>query len=114
MNYQDYKPCIDACAQCAEVCQYCASMCLKEEDVNAMAHCVQLNMECEAICNAAVQLMSLGSQYSESICKICAQVCNRCAGECEKYDIEHCRDCAAACRKCAEECQLMSVHLDFV
>ena len=61
MNYHDYKTCIEACAQCAEVCSYCASMDLKEDDVNEFAGCIQRNLECAAICHAAVQMMSLSA-----------------------------------------------------
>ncbi|MGZ4098418.1 MAG: four-helix bundle copper-binding protein [Bacteroidia bacterium] len=88
------------------MCNHCASMDLKETGQN-MNRCAQLDMECAAVCYAAAQLMSLGSEHSKAICKICADLCNQCAEECEKYDDEHCKECAEACRKCAKECSKM-------
>ena len=39
-----------------------------------MAKCIQLDMECAAICYAAAQLMSLGSEKAKDICRICADI----------------------------------------
>jgi hypothetical protein len=72
-----------------------------------MAHCIQLDMECAAICYAAAQLMSLGSSKAVELCRICAEMCEACAAECEKHENEHCQECAKVCRQCAEECRRM-------
>lgn len=72
-----------------------------------MAPCIQLDMECAALCYAAAQLMSMGSERANAVCKICAEACDACADECSKHENEHCKACAAACRKCAEECRNM-------
>lgn len=72
-----------------------------------MARCIQLDMECAAICYSAAQLMSLGSAKAKEVCAICADICESCAEECGKHDNEHCRKCADFCRKCAEECRAM-------
>jgi len=102
-----YKASIDACLQCAAACDYCASSCLKELDVNQMAKCMQLDMECAAICRTAAQLMSIESDYANAVCQLCADVCNACASECKKHDMDHCQRCAEACSGCAEECSSM-------
>ena len=73
-----------------------------------MAQCIQLDMECAAICYAAAQLMSLGSKEAPALCKICADICTACGDECAKHDNDHCRECAEMCHKCAEECRKMS------
>ena len=72
-----------------------------------MAKCIQMDMECAALCYAAAQLMSLGSVHAEAICKLCAEVCKACAEECKKHNNAHCQECAAACSKCADECSKM-------
>src|SRR5688500_2326224 len=96
MHYPDYKnTCIDACLRCAAICNHCASSCPKEEHVAMMAPCIQLDMECAAICDAAAQLMSLGSDRSKEFCRLCAEVGEACATECEQHDNDHCRECAA-------------------
>lgn len=107
MNYLDYKNCIDACLQCGGICNHCASMDLQEKDSAMMSRCVQLDMECAAICLATAQLMSLGSDFAKDICKLCADICKKCGDECEKHDHEHCKECAEACRKCEQACRSM-------
>ena len=72
-----------------------------------MAACIQLDMECAAICYAAAQLMSLGSERAADICKICAEICEACGNECGKHHTEHCQECARACKACAEACRNM-------
>jgi hypothetical protein len=81
---------------------------LQEEDVKMMAKCIQLDMECAAICYASAQLMSIGSSKSKDVCNICADICDACAAECSKHEIEHCKECAEACKQCAEECRAMA------
>jgi hypothetical protein len=69
-----------------------------------MNRCVQLNMECAAICNACGQLMSIESEKVPAVAKICAEMCRACADECSRYDHPHCKVCAEACHRCAELC----------
>ena len=104
MNYHHYQRYIDACLHCAAICNHCASSCLKEEDTAMMARCIQLDMECAIVCNAAAQLMSLGSELAPDAIKLAIDFCERCAEECEKHDNLHCEECAKACRNCAEKC----------
>jgi len=73
-----------------------------------MAKCIELDMECAAICTAAAQLMSLGSDKAREVCSICAFLCKTCADECGKHSHLHCQECAAACRECAYECSQMA------
>jgi len=108
MNYHEYKECIDACNNCIAICNHCISSCLQEEDVEKMAECIRLDLECITICKAAVDLMSTGSRFAPAICQICADVCIACADECRKHSHEHCQECADACRQCAEECMHMA------
>src|ERR1700679_1670146 len=107
MGYHEHQDCIDPLLKCVAMCNHCASSCLKEEDVKMMAKCIQLDMECAALCYAAAQLMSLGSSYAKHIGHHCAEICMECAEECRKHDNEHCRECAEACRECAQVCVAM-------
>jgi hypothetical protein len=106
--YLAYKTCIEACLECVEACSYCASSCLQENDVDHMAQCIRLDLECAAICRAAADLMTYGSQHANAVCQVCADICHACAEECEKHNMEHCRQCAIICRNCAEECLSMA------
>jgi len=74
-----------------------------------MAGCIQLDMECVALCYAAAQLMSLGSEQAGALCRICAERCEACAAECGRHaHSAHCRECAEACMHCADECRKMA------
>ena len=108
MSHEKFQDCIDACVACAVECSHCATECLKEEDVKMMARCIQLDMECAAVCYASAQLMSLGSNIAKELCRICAGICRECGEECSKHQDEHCQECARLCRECAEECSRMA------
>ena len=69
-----------------------------------MATCIQLDMECSALCYAAAQLMSVGRSRAQQMCRICSQMCSDCSAECSKHQNDHCQECAAVCKKYAEEC----------
>lgn len=108
-NYHQYQSCIDACLRCAAICNHCASSYLQEADIKMMARCIQLDMECAALCYAAAQVMSLGGQTAEQLCRVCADICQACGDECARHQqMEHCRECADACHRCAEECRRMA------
>ena len=70
--------------------------------------CIQLNLECAAMCNAVAQLMSLGSEHIKELAKICAVMCDDCAEECNRHMSDHCRETADVCTKCADECELVA------
>src|SRR5690606_2792578 len=104
----DFRACIDACMNCALACDNCAAACLQEQDVKMLADCIRTDMECSTVCKAAVELMVQKSSFAKDLCRLCAQVCDRCAAECEKHEHGHCRQGAEACRRCAEECRKMA------
>jgi hypothetical protein len=105
--FNEYQSCIEACSQCEIACEQCATGCMKEPNANEMIACIRLDLECAAICRAAVQIMNLESNHANSVCQVCADICIACAEECEKHEHEHCRHCAKMCRECAAECLSM-------
>lgn len=72
-----------------------------------MVKCIQLTMECAVICYAVAQMLSLGSTKTKAICRLCATLCESCANECAKHQLNHCQECAVLCRQCAVECRNM-------
>lgn len=84
-----------------------AAACLNE-DANAMARCIALDIDCAQICRVAAGFMARGSQSVADICRACAAVCDACAAECAQHQMEHCQRCADACRQCAEACRRMA------
>ncbi len=107
MAHEQYTTCIEACNSCADACDHCATACLAEENPKHMARCIALDMDCAAICRMAAGFMARDSEFVESLCNLCAEICDACGAECGKYDMQHCQDCAQACRRCAEECRAM-------
>lgn len=114
MTNQQFKEYIDACVACAVACSYCATECLKEENPKNLAKCIQLDLECAAICRSAAEVMSLRSQFSAHLRRVCADACIACAQECEQHaqmGMDHCRECAEACRHCADICEQMATSV---
>lgn len=108
MSNQQYASCIEACNACADACDFCAASCLQEQDVKMMARCIALDMDCAQICRLAAGYMARGSEFAKAVCKLCADVCEACSGECRKHQMSHCQQCAAACQRCADECRRMA------
>lgn len=106
-GYHQYKLCIDACLNAAALCTHCANACVKEDDPKMMVDCIQLSMECAALCFATAQLMSLGSATAKDLARLCAALCDRCADECSKQSSDHCLECAQACTQCADACEVV-------
>lgn len=108
MAHEKYAECIQACNQCADACDHCSVACLEEANVQEMARCIQLDIDCAALCRLAAGFMARGSEFASVICSACADLCEACAEECEKHQHDHCKRCAQACRNCAEVCREMA------
>jgi hypothetical protein len=104
----EFNVCIQACHACAVACDHCSTACLQEDDPRMMARCIELDMECAAICRLAAASMARGSEFAEDVCALCADICEACGSECGKHPMEHCQDCAQACMRCAQECRDMA------
>jgi hypothetical protein len=104
MHHLKFEDCIEACNACSVACNYCSTACLQEPDVQKMARCIALDMDCAGICAFAAAAMARGSQHAKAICMLCASICKSCGDECAKHDAEHCQQCAKACHGCADAC----------
>ena len=106
--HEQHQACINACTRCAVECEHCFTACLKETDLQARTHCVELLRDCIDICLLAVSYMARGSDHAKPLCELCAQICAACGAECARFQDEHCQGCAAECRRCVEECNKMA------
>jgi hypothetical protein len=99
---------------CIEACYHCATKCLQCENAHIWVnrskdHRNTIRLDCADMCLVAAKMMSAKSIFSIDVCKLCAEICGKCAEECRNHtEIEHCEDCIEACLKCAEECRKMS------
>lgn len=104
--HQENQQLIHVINTCITECNHCATACLKEDDVKMLTRCIQLDLDCAAICNLAVNLISRDSEHAGLVIEECISICNACADECEKHrKMEHCKRCADICRKCADACR---------
>ncbi|MGE3148655.1 MAG: four-helix bundle copper-binding protein [Pseudorhodoplanes sp.] len=106
--------CIDACFECVETCTACADACLSEKQIETLASCIRLNLDCAAVCTATGSIMSRANkrgnrQPLEAQLTTCIAFCRACGSECERHATmhKHCLVCAKACRACADACTEM-------
>lgn len=103
-----HSACIDACHACVVACNHCAVSCLQERNVQHMARCIALDLECAAACRFAVGAVSRQGEFMKVTCLLCADICDACAKECARHEVDHCQACAKACRLCADACRAMA------
>ena len=98
---------------CAKMCASCADASMAE--TMNMAQCIRLCLDCSDICEATARLglWQTGDDQPmlRELLELCARMCDACAGECEKHDMEHCKLCAQICRECAEDCRKAALSL---
>ena len=98
-------------ADCAQICTSCADACLAEPMVAELTRCIRLNLDCADVCLATSRVITRQTQPSATLwhdlLTACATICRLCAQECERHAAmhEHCRICAEHCRHCAEVCE---------
>lgn len=100
---------LNALSECIETCNNCYNSCLQEEDVKMLVRCIRLDRDCADICALTHSMLSSGSEFTNEIKKLCAEVCDACAQECSNHEHEHCRQCEEACRACSNACVGASV-----
>lgn len=102
---------IQACYECAQVSVGCADACLAEESVANLRDCIRLNLNCADICTATGKLVARQTRPDaklwQAMLNACIQACRSAAAECAKHQDkhEHCRICREVCERCADLCQ---------
>jgi hypothetical protein len=106
--------CIQECVACALACTSCADACLAEDQVEALVHCIRLNLDCADVCGTTGRVLTRQTSPEPRLAlhmlEACAQACRVCAEECERHAremdmMEHCRVCAETCRRCEQACE---------
>ena len=95
---------IDALATCVAKCEACTQECARQGDAT-LADCISLCADCSTLCQACMTLLARGSQFSNTLCLVCADACDGCAKECEDKGMT---ECAEACRATAKACRQMA------
>ena len=100
----NHEALIQTLLDCARACEVCAAICLDEQDVTLMAHCIELDRDCADICFLGAKLFLRDSEVAHQFLVVCEEACRRCAEECSLHNHEHCKRCAEACRRCEHAC----------
>ncbi|WP_257461775.1 four-helix bundle copper-binding protein [Archangium lipolyticum] len=106
---EEMRGCISNCISCSAVCLQTVTYCLQRGGKHAAPDHIRLLEDCVQICKTSADFMLRASPLHPRTCAVCAEVCERCAVECEKMgDDTTMKACAEACRRCAESCRKMS------
>lgn len=101
-QHQDF---IQKLAECAAACEYCSDQCLNEDDIAKMADCIRTDHDCADSCHVAINFVARGSSHAKEAVRFCQTLCKACADECDKHEAQHCKACAEACWACEEACK---------
>ena len=103
---RDLDECIRKCLECFRVCSQGFRYCLEKRGALADPHHVDTLMACAEICQVSADFMTRASEYHELIRGVCAEICESCARECERFkDDETMREVARVCRSTFDSCR---------
>src|SRR4051812_13064331 len=89
---------------CERACNTCYDACSREPGKDKLKICMMLDKECAGICNLTAILLESSSLNVPRFLKLCGEICEACAEECEKHPYAHCIECAKMCRHCSQLC----------
>jgi hypothetical protein len=103
----EMEECIRTCLECHQVCLHMAmTHCLEMGGEHTKPAHFRLMINCAEICQTSANFMLSGSDLHKLTCGVCAEVCARCADDCER--VGEMEDCVQICHRCAESCQRMA------
>jgi hypothetical protein len=109
----DQKELLQKLADCVAACEHCMDSCLGEQDIKMMVECIRTDRDCAKICSLTASFVASNSQFVGHILTICEDICNKCAQECEKHNMDHCQKCAQACHECAKACRVYADEMHY-
>lgn len=106
LEVQGERECIRLCRECHSSCLEAVSYCVRLQGYYAELGHLRLLEDCAKICEVTVDFMLRGSETRGALLELCADVSERCARDCERFDYDQrLLDGAAACRRCADGCR---------
>jgi len=103
--------CIEICLDCHKACLQTIPYCLQQGGMRAEPNHIRLMADCAEMCQTSANFMLRGSDLHHHTCGACAEVCERCAADCDRMsDDLRMAACAEECRRCAESCRAMAGH----
>lgn len=109
---EDMQRCIQLCQDCHARCIQLISHCLAVGGRHATPTHIRLLMDCAQLCTVTADFMARDSALHDRTCTVCAELCRRCAENCDQVSGEDqlVKQCAELCRRCAESCERMASH----
>jgi len=112
-THSDYSEqtlvCIQNCQDCHRACLQTLVYCMEQGGEHAAPDHLCLLTDCAEICQTSANFMLRASELHIHTCGACAQVCLRCAEDCERMgDDLRMKALADTCRHCAESCSAMA------
>ena len=106
----EMQGCIENCQDCHQACLEMLAYCLHKGGKHTEPAHLTLLFDCAEICQTSANFMIRGSEMHHQTCAACAEICARCAAECEQLDPSDAQlqACAAICRRCADSCRQMA------
>lgn len=108
MHTNAMQKCIDACLACYRTCIATSAHCLQKGGEHVEAQHFKLMVDCAEICQVSADFMLRGSDYAKQLGALCAEICEACAKDCERFKDEEMKRCAETCRYCAASCREMA------
>ncbi len=95
-----------SCARGHRLCLETYSHCLEVGGAHASSDIVRALLDCAELLAVCESLLGRGSDAVEGLLPCCADVAERSARDCERFDDRQMRACAEACRVFAETCRM--------
>ena len=94
------------CWECRDECQdMLFNHCLQQGGDHVAQPHVKIMTDCIEICQITADFLRRKSPLSESLCSVCAEVCEECAKSCAQLGDKKMDKCAETCRQCADSCR---------
>lgn len=107
MHDEKSKKMVQDANHCASICLATAQHCLQQGGNHADPKHINMLTDCAQICQTLAHFASRDSTHTGSVAKVCADICQACAKNCDSFkDDAQMQQCATACRTCAETCSV--------
>lgn len=109
MSYRTpmFEECAEQCLACYRICTETVAAAARGDGPTLDKTSLGLLEDAADICKAAAAFLLRGSFLHHVTCRACAEVCERCAAQCDAFARKEValRACVAACWSCAEACR---------
>lgn len=106
---KEVEQCLTNCTDCHSICVEMLTYCVEKGNKHTDPAHIRLLRDCAEICQTTANFILRGSKLHGLTCRACAEICMRCAEDCEKFtDDDKMKMCAELCRRCAESCKRMA------